>query len=485
MPVRAMSSRIAEYAATRAEPRGTRLASWRAFLRDAFGAGQQDLTHGSLRRAAWLLAIPMVLEMSMEAIFAITDIFFVASLGPAAVAAVGLTEAVMTLVYAVSVGLGMGVTALVARRIGEGDRAGAAVIAGQTLWLGLGTALAVMAVGLAWAPGILRAMGADAAVVAGGAVYTRVLLGGSLTVVLLFLLCAVFRGAGAPGVALRALALANGINIALDPCLIFGLGPFPALGVGGAAVATTIGRGIGVLYLLAHLGRAGGALEVGRAELAVRAGVMLALVRVSLGGILQFLIATASWVVLMRLVALHGSAAVAVYTIAIRIIDFTFLPAWGFANAAATLVGQHLGAGLAQRAREAVWLVTRYNVAFMLGVAAVFLLATESLIGWFSADPVVIAHGAECLRLVSYGYGLFAVGMVLTQAFNGAGDTYTPTWINFICFWLIQLPCAYTLSQWMDLGPSGVFAAITIAEVLVALLAWWQFQRGRWQTVSV
>lgn len=460
-------------------------ARWRRVLSDAFEARPQDLVHGSLRRAVWVLAIPMVLEMSMEAVFAITDIFFVSALGADAVAAVGLTEAVMTLLYAVGIGLATGVTALVARRIGEGAASAAAVVAGQALWLGLLTAGCVMALGLVYAEDILRAMGASAEVVAGGAGYTRVLLGGSLTVIYLFLLGAVFRGAGAPGIALRALALANAINIALDPCLIFGVGPFPPLGVTGAAIATTIGRSVGVLYMLACLVRRDGVLPVGLPELRLAAAVMRELVRVSLGGMLQFLIATASWVVLMRLVALHGSAAVAGYTIAIRIIDFTFLPAWGLANAAATLVGQNLGAGRPARARQAVWLVTRYNVAFMLGVAAVFLLATESLIGFFASDPAIIAHGADCLRLVSYGYGLFAVGLVLTQAFNGAGDTYTPTWINFMCFWLIQIPCAYLLSRTLAFGPSGVFAAITVAEVLVAMLTLWQFRRGRWQYVQV
>ncbi len=467
------------------EPAGGKRARIRSVLRDAFSEGDQDFTRGPLGRAVVVLAIPMVLEMAMESVFAITDIFWVARLGPGAVAAVGLTEAVMTLVYAVAVGLGMGVTALIARRVGEGDDEGAAQVAGQTLWLGLIASLLVAGAGLGFADDILAAMGADAEVIAGGAMYTRVLLAGAITVVYIFLINAAFRGAGLPALAMRALILANAINVVLDPCLIFGLGPFPELGVGGAAVATTCGRGIGVAYLLWQLTRGHPHLHLARRHLVLAPPVMGRLVRVSIGGIAQFLVATASWVILVRLVAHYGASAIAGYAIAVRIIDFTLLPAWGFSNAAATLVGQNLGAGHAGRAAQAVAIVMRYTVGFILVVAAVFVVAPASLVGLFSADAGVVEVGADCLRFVASGYGLFAVGLVLTQAFNGAGDTYTPTRVNLICFWLLQLPLAWWLAERLALGTRGVFVAMAVAEAALALVAWWYYRQGRWRTITV
>jgi putative MATE family efflux protein len=454
-------------------------------LHDAFAGETQDFTRGPMRRAVIVLAIPMVLEMAMESVFAIVDMFFVAKLGADAVAAVGLTEAIMTLVYAVAVGLGMGVTALVARRVGEGDDEAAAEVVGQALWLGIVTAAIVGIAGLAGGEAILRTMGADDAVIAVGAVYTRVLLGGSASVIFIFLLNAGLRGAGAPAIAMRALIVANVINILLDPCLIFGLGPFPALGVGGAAIATTIGRSIGVVYLLVMVTRGQPHLRLRWRHLALIPGLMRNLVGVSLGGILQFLVATASWVVLMRLVASFGSAAIAGYTIAIRVIDFTLLPAWGLSNAAATLVGQNLGAGEPERAIEAVRVVLGYTLAFMLAIALGFLVAAEALAAIFTQEAVIVRHAAACLRLVALGYGFFAVGMVLTQAFNGAGDTWTPTAVNLAGFWVVQLPLAWWLARPLGYGPTGVFAAITVAEAVVALLAWWVYRRGHWRTVVV
>ena len=454
-------------------------------LHDAFSGETQDFTRGPMRRAVVVLAIPMVLEMAMESVFAIVDMFFVAKLGANAVAAVGLTEAIMTLVYAVAVGLGMGVTALVARRVGEGDDAAAAEVVGQALWLGVVTAACVGIAGLAGGDAILRTMGADEAVIAGGAVYTRVLLGGSASVIFIFLLNAGFRGAGVPAIAMRALIVANVINILLDPCLIFGLGPFPALGVGGAAIATTIGRSIGVIYLLIMITRGQPHLRLRWRHLTLNPGLMRNLVGVSLGGILQFLVATASWVVLMRLVASFGSAAIAGYTIAIRIIDFTLLPAWGLSNAAATLVGQNLGAGEPVRAMAAVRVVLGYTLMFMLAIALVFLVAAEALAGIFTGEAVIVRHAADCLRLVALGYGFFAIGMVLTQAFNGAGDTWTPTAVNLAGFWVVQLPVAWWFARPLGYGPTGVFAAITIAEAVVALLAWWVYRRGQWRNVVV
>ena len=423
----------------------------------------------------------MVLEMAMEAIFAITDIFYVARLGADAIAVVGLTEAVMTLVYAVAVGLGMGVTALVARRVGERDDEGAAAVAGQTLWLGLLSALAVAGIGITFASDILAMMGASAAVIEDGAMYTRILLGGAVTVVYIFLLNAAFRGAGLAGIAMRALVIANGINLVLDPCLIFGFGPFPELGVTGAAIATTIGRSVGVAYLLCKLFQGQPHLHLKTRHIALNATVMLSLVRVSAGGVSQFLIATASWVALMRLVAGYGSEAIAGYTIAVRLIDFTILPAWGLSNAAATLVGQNLGAASVERAKQSVAVVMRYTVTFMLLVAAGFLFAGEFLVSIFADSSNIIMHGSECLRIISYGYGLLAVGLVLTQAFNGAGDTFTPTWINFICFWLLQLPLAWFLADSVGLAvPAACLPLSTAAETALALVAWWQYRKGLW-----
>ncbi len=457
----------------------------RALLRESFANKDHDFTRGPVERGVVLLAIPMVVEMAMESVFAITDIFFVARLGAAAVAAVGLTEAVMTLVYAVAVGLGMGLTAVVARRVGERDDDGAARVAGQSLWLGLFAAALVAALGVIFAPDILALMGADQAVIAAGAVYTRVLLGGSLTVVYIFLLNAAFRGAGLPGIAMRALIIANAINIVLDPCLIFGLGPFPELGVGGAAIATTFGRSVGVVYLLVKLAQGQPHLRVQRRHLALDLTVMFSLLRVSAGGIAQFLVATASWVALMRLVAVYGSAAIAGYTIAVRIIDFTILPAWGLTNAVTTMVGQNLGAGDVARARRAVAVVMRYTVVFMTAVAMLFIFAGTAMVAVFAADPVIVGYGGACLRMVGYGYAPFAVGLVLTQAFNGAGDTFTPTRINVICFWLLQIPLAWLCAEWAGYGPQGVFIAIALSESAFAVVAWWYYRQGRWVRTAV
>ena len=387
----------------------------RELVRAAFSDVEHDYTRGSIRRAVVVLAIPMVLEMGMESLFAIVDIFFVAFLGPAAIAAVGLTEALMTLLYAVGVGLGLGVTALVARRIDAGDAEGAAVVAGQSVWLGLAVCALVAVCGAVYAEELLRLMGADAAVIAQGTGYTRVLFGGSFTVVYLFLFNAVFRGAGAPLIALRALVLANTINILLDPCFIFGLGPFPALGVSGAAVATTCGRSVGVAYLVWVLMRRSPRVRLEWRHLRPRVAIIARLVAVSLGGIVQFLIATASWVVLMRLMSVYGAAAIAGYTVAIRIMDFTILPAWGLSNAAATLVGQNLGAGSIARARASAWTVTAYCIAFMLAIACLFVFANELLVGLFVSTPEVARHAADCLRYVAYCYGFLGASLALTH----------------------------------------------------------------------
>ncbi len=454
-------------------------------IAEALAGKEHDYTDGSIRRAVLLLAIPMMLEMAMESIFAITDIYFVSGLGADAVATVGLTEAVITLLYAVAIGLSMSVTAMVSRRIGEQNPEGAAVAAGQTIWIGLFVAIVVGVIGISLGQDILRFMGASDAVIEQGSGYTTIMLGSSITIVYLFLLNAIFRGAGNAAVAMKSLWLANGINIILDPCLIYGIGFFPEMGVTGAAVATNIGRGIGVLYQLYHLFDGTTRVKVQLRHLRIETKTMFKLLKLSIGGVGQFLIATASWVVLMKIVAPFGSAAIAGYTIAIRVIDLTFLPAWGMSNAASTLVGQNLGAGKPERAEQSVWKTTKYSTCFLVGVAIPFILFAESIISLFSNDPTVIQYGSDCLRYISYGYGFFAMSMILTQAFNGAGDTMTPTIINFFCFWVLQIPLAYSLAVIFDIGPQGVFISITVAESLVAIIAYVVFRKGRWKEVQV
>lgn len=449
------------------------------------GDNQQDLTKGSIGKAAFLLSVPMVLEMMMESVFAITDIFFVSTLGPAAISVVGLTEAVITLLYAVSIGLGMAVTATVARRVGEKNIEGANQVATQTLWLGLGVALVVGIPGSIFAIDILHLMGASKDVAEMGEGYTSVMLGGCASIIFLFLFNAIFRGAGDAKIAMKSLWLASGINIVLDPILIFGWGPFPEMGLTGAAVATTIGRSIGVLYQLYHLFSISGKIQIYVHNLQVNLAVIGGILKVSFGGVLQFLIATASWVFLVRIVSHFGSDAVAGYTIAIRVVMFTMLPAWGLSNAAATLVGQNLGAIQAARAEQSVWTITKYNVAFMLTVAFAFYFFSASIIGLFSDNNKVVQYGTQCLQFVAYGYGFYAVGMTLVQAFNGAGDTMTPTAINFICYWLLQIPLAYWLAINMQMGPSGVFAAIPLASLFIAILALIAFRKGHWKSKQV
>jgi len=458
-----------------------RMGLWET-VRLSLSGTELDFTRGPVGRAIVLLAIPMVLEMVMESAFAITDAFFVSRLGVDAVATVGFTEAMITIVFAVAIGMSMATTAMVARRIGEKDNAGARMAAVQAILLGIGAAVLIAVPGAIFATELLRLMGGTPELVAFGSGYTRVLLGGCVTIMLLFLINAVFRGAGDPALAMRALWLANGCNILLDPCLIFGLGPFPELGVTGAAVATTIGRGIGVAYQLSMLASGRGRIRIRLRDVRVIPPVMLRLMRVSVGGILQFLIETSSWIVLVWIIGRFGSAAVAGYTIAVRIIVFTILPSWGLANSAATLMGQNLGAGQPDRAEASVWRAALYNIVFLVAVAAGFIIWAEPMIRIFSADPEVVRSGVSCLRWISYGYGFFAYGMVMVQAFNGAGDTTTPTIINFFCFWMLQIPMAYLLAMGTDLGITGVYMAMTVAESLIAVVGVLVFRRGRWRT---
>ena len=454
--------------------------AWR-LIRDSMSGRPQEYTTGSMRRAIVLLAIPMVLEMGMESLFVVVDIFFVAKLGADAVTAVGLTEAVLTLLYAVAIGLSTGATALVARRIGERDVAAARVVAVQTIWGGVVLALGVGIAGSLYADELLRFMGAAPGVVADGRGYTTVMLGGSATILLIFLLNAVFRGAGNAAIAMRALWIANAINIALDPLLIFGLGPFPELGVTGAAIATNIGRGTGVLYQLYCLSRESSQLRLRLRDLGLRLDVLARLLRVSVPGAIQYTIAMSSYVLLMRIVAAYGSAAVAGFTIGIRIFAFTFLPAWGLSNAAATLVGQNLGAGQPDRAERSVWITAKYNAVFLVLVAIVFIVTPGPLARVFTSDAIVVAYAVDCLRYIAYGYGFYAVGMVVVAAFNGAGDTDTPTYVNLLCYWILQIPLGYALAETFGQGPRGVFIAIAICDSLLAFIAVGLFRRGRWK----
>jgi putative MATE family efflux protein len=460
------------------------MGAW-ATIKLALTGKELEFTSGPISRAILLLAIPMVLEMVMESVFALTDAFFVSRLGTDAVATVGLTEAMISILFAVAIGSGMATTAMVARRIGEGDRRGASIASAQSILLGLILTAVVALPGVLFAQDLLRLMGGTPELVATGHAYTRVLFGGSATIMLLFLLNAVFRGAGDAAIAMRVLWIANGVNIVLDPCLIFGLGPFPELGVTGAAVATTIGRGTGVIVQIWVLLRGNSRICVRWPDFAPRPRILLRLFRLSVGGILQILIGTTSWVILVAIIGRFGSAAVAGYTLAIRLIIFTILPSWGLANAAATLVGQNLGADQPERAETSVWRAGVYNMVFLLGVAVLFIAGAAPLIRIFSVEPEVVRYGVACLRWVSIGYPFYAWGMVMEQAFNGAGDTYTPTVINLFCYWIFQLPFAHVLAHGTDLGPTGVFIAITVAESLLAVLAMLFFRRGRWKLREV
>ena len=473
---------MTEPAVTVAAPAGN---TWWAVIRDAVRGVPHDYTAGSLNRAIVLLAIPMVLEMAMESIFAVVDVFWVSHLGPDAVATVGLTESMLTLVYTAAMGLSIGVAAVVARRIGEKRPEAAAEAAVQGIAIGLVLAALVAALGITLAPRLLALMGATPAVTALGASYTRTMLGGSATVLLLFLINAIFRGAGDAAIAMRVLWLANAINIALGPCLIFGLGPFPRLGVTGAAVATTIGRGTGVLYQLYRLSRGDARVSVRQTHLALRPAVMKHLLRLSGSGTFQVLVGTASYIALVRIISTFGSAAVAGYTIAIRLVIFCLLPSWGLSNAAATLVGQSLGARDPDRAEQAVWIAGRYNMVVLGVVGLVFVVLAGPIVRLFTQDPGAAPIAALALRTMSYGFVFYALGMVLTQAFNGAGDTWTPTWINLACFWLWEIPLAYVLARVLDLGPFGAFLAILLGYSSLGLVSVALFRRGRWKLRQV
>src|SRR5579863_5766995 len=454
-------------------------------IREAIRGSHQDYTAGSLNRAIFLLAVPMVLEMVLESLFAVVDVFWVGRLGANAVATVGLTESMLSLVFSVAMGLSLSTTAMVARRIGEKDPEGAAVAGVQAIALGLIVSLLIGIPCGVWAPNLLRLMGASPDIVATGSGYTRICLGGSFAVLLLFLNNAIFRGAGDAAIAMRLLWVSNIINLVLDPCLIFGWGPFPRLGVTGAALATLTGRSIGVLYQFYRLMRGTERLRILRSQIRLSASVMLRLIRVSLTGILQFAIAHTSWIGLVRIVSIFGAAALAGYTIAIRIVIFVILPSWGLSNAAATLVGQNLGASHPERAEKAVWRTGLYNVTFLGLIGVVFIFFSVPIVRLFTHDPEVVPLGSACLRIISYGNLGYAYFMVMMQAFNGAGDTITPTIVNFFGFWLLEIPLAYWLAISLRMHSNGVFFSIAVAESSMAIASAILFKQGRWKEKKI
>ncbi len=456
-------------------------------LREALRGSNRDFTQGPILIGLVILAIPMILEMSMEAVFAIVDTFFVAKLGADAIAVVGLTESILALVYAVAIGLSIGATATVARRTGEKDYEGAAKSAAQIIYLGLFVSVVMGVFGFIFASDILSLLGAQPQVVELGTPFMQIMLGTNGVIVFLFLLNAIFRGAGDAAIALRVLIVANLLNIVLDPLFIFGIWYFPELGVTGAAVATVIGRGMGVAYASWALffRNGGGRIEIRRQHWKFDPKLLWSLIRLSSVGILQFLISTASWTGLVIIVAGFGSVAIAGYQIGLRVIIFVILPAVGLANAAATLVGQNLGAGKPERAERTVWIAGFLN-AGLLGLAGLFfVLFPDLVVGIFTTDPDIAAYGRDCLRIVGYGYAFYGLGMVMEGSFNGAGDTWTPTWLNFIIFWMIEIPLAYLLAYKFGLGPQGTFWAITISFSLLAVVSSLLFRRGKWKLKTV
>ncbi len=455
-------------------------------FKQAIKGSQQDYTTGSLRRSIFLLAIPMIIEMGMESVFAIVDLFYVGKLGKHAVSTVGLTESVLTIIYSIAVGMSMAATAIVARRIGEKNPEGAASAAVQSIWLSLAAIFLLSTAGIIYSKDILRLMGAEAETISMGVPYTHIMMGSSTVIMLLFLINGIFRGGGDASIAMRSLALANGCNIILCPVLINGFGPIPAFGIKGAAMATSIGRSIGVLYQLYYLFNGKSVIQLTKASLKAEWDVIASLIKVAWPATVQFIIGSCSWIFLAQLVAQTGhSAASAGYQTAIRIVMFFLLPAWGISNAAATLVGQNLGAKEPLRAEQAVLQTAKYNAFFMGTVSLLFIVFPNAVVGLFTTQPDVKLYAIAALRTISAGYIFFGVGMVLINSFNGAGDTKTPTIINVFCFWLFQIPLAYLLAKYFGFGPQGVFIAIPVTELLVAVMAYIQFKKGKWKEVKL
>jgi putative MATE family efflux protein len=456
-------------------------------VRQSFSGKEYDYTQGSIRAAIVLLAVPMILELSLESVFAVVDMFFVGKLGSDAIQTVGLTESVITIVYSLAIGLSTAATAMVARRVGEKNPKAAAHAGMQALIISLIATVIISIAGLVFAPDILRIMGGTPEVVKQGAIFTRIMLSGSVVIILLFLINGIFRGAGNAAIAMRSLWIASLINIFLCPALINGWGPLPELGLKGAAIATTIGRGMGVLYQCYHLfWNKKGTIHLGKEHFAIDFPLMKSLVQIAWPATFQFIIASGSWIVLTQLVATTGGThASAGYQIAIRNVVFFILPAWGLSNAAATLVGQNLGAKEYERAEKSVLLTAKYNAIFMSFVMLLFVFVAKPIIRIFSSIPEDIAYGALSLQIIGAGYIFYGIGMVMIQALNGAGDTKTPTWINFTGFWLLQIPLAYLLAKGFNMGPLGAFIAIPVAETLIALASWYYFNKGKWKEVKI
>ncbi|CAN5306491.1 MATE family efflux transporter [soil metagenome] len=459
--------------------------SFRSIIGEVFRGSERDFTKGSLGAAIFLLSVPMVLEMLGESLFAVVDIFFVAKLGAEAIAIVGLTEAMIVIVYALAMGVSIGASATVARRIGEGDKEGAAQAVMQVLYLGLIVSAVLSAIGLIFAPQLLALMGAEETVVAQGTNFTRIMLGGNFVIVFLFLINGIFRGAGDAAIAMRVLWLANLLNMILAPCFIFGVWIFPELGVTGAAVGTTIGRGCGVLYALYALTKRNGRFTIERRHLKFVPSTIWKLTKLSASASLQTLIGMTSWVGLIRIVSAFGTDALAGYQIGIRVIIFALLPSVGVSNAAATIVGQSLGAGKPERAEKAVWTAAFYNAGFLTLVGILLAVFAKPIVAVFTTEPIVSTYASDCLLIVSLGFLFYGFGMVLETAFNGAGDTVTPTYLNLFIFWLFEIPLAYVLAYHFGLEEYGVFWAITIAFSVLAIAAAILFKRGKWKTKTV
>lgn len=454
-------------------------------LRLGIAGEDANILSGNIDRAIILLAIPMTLEMVMESLFAVVDIFFVSKIGVNAIAAVGLTESLMTITYSLGWGLALGTTAMIARRVGEKDNEGASIAAVQSIYLAFIIAVPIMIAGLLFSEDFLRLMGASEAIIAEGAGYTRLIFGSNIIVILLFLINGVFRGAGDAALAMRSLWIANTINIILDPMFIFGIGPFPEWGIEGAAIATVIGRAAGICYQIYHLAKGRGIVKIHTGNWQYKNDIVVRLVKLSSGVTAQFIIGSASWIFLMRIMSTFGSVALAGYTIAIRIIIFTILPAWGFSNAAATMVGQNLGALQPERAEKSVWRTGFFNAIFMGTVMIVFIFLSDSIADFFTEEKAVVASAAQCLKIFSLGYFSYAFGMVLVQAFNGAGDTRTPTIMNLVIYWLMQIPLAYLLSVQLSLGAPGVYWTVVICETVFSIAGYFLFKKGKWKTIKV
>ncbi len=464
----------------------TKTASLFRLFKEALNGSEQNFTEGNINKAIFLLAIPMIVEMSMESIFAVVDIFFVSKLNNSnAVAAVGYTESVLSILYSLAMGLGMGATAIVARRVGEHDNEGASKAAVQAIYLGLGISFTISMIGIFYYKEILLLMGASQAVISSSSSYAFWMFAGNYTVTFLFLINAIFRGAGNAAIAMKALLLANVLNMILDPIFIFGLGPIPAMGVEGAAIATNIGRGIGVLFQVYFLLKGLSIIKIRWNNLGIESKIIFNVIKVSGGSILQFIIGSASWIFLMKLMSSFGDNAVAGYTIAIRVFIFTLLPSWGLANAGATLVGQNLGAKQPERAETSVWRAAYFNAFFMAFIMILFLTISPTIIGIFTQQTEVLFYGVQALRYVSLGYIFYGYGMVVAQGLNGAGDTYTPTILNVLGFWVFQIPFAYFVAIQLAWGPKGVFIAIALAESLMAIAGIIIFRRGRWKTIKI